>query len=96
MISFNQSTEGLAILIDPDSPATPDSHPDTVTASQPAATASADRVVPAALALLSVVIPARDEAGCIASTVEHLHLELALHAIPHEIVVVDDGSIDAT
>jgi hypothetical protein len=28
----------------------------------------------APLALLSVVIPARDEAGCIASTVEHLHL----------------------
>ena len=43
---------------------------------------------------LSVVIPARDEAGCIASTVEHLHLELRLHGVPHEIVVVDDGSRD--
>jgi hypothetical protein len=30
------------------------------------------------LKLLSVVIPARDEEGCIASTVEHLHLELKL------------------
>jgi dolichol-phosphate mannosyltransferase len=48
------------------------------------------------LRLLTVVIPARDEAGCIASTVQHLHLELALHGIPHEIVVVDDGSTDAT
>jgi len=48
------------------------------------------------LRLLSVVIPARDEAGCIASTVEHLHLELALNGIPHEIVVVDDGSTDET
>lgn len=45
---------------------------------------------------LSVVIPARDEAGCIASTVEHLHLELTLHGISHEIVVVDDGSRDET
>lgn len=36
---------------------------------------------------LAVVIPARDEAGCIASTVEHLHMELRLHGIDHEIIV---------
>ena len=48
------------------------------------------------LALLSVVIPARDEAGCIISTVEHLHLELRMQGVPHEIVVVDDGSTDDT
>ena len=49
-----------------------------------------------ALKLLSVIIPARDEEGCIASTVEHLHLELKLHNVPHEIMVVDDGSRDRT
>ena len=48
------------------------------------------------LQLLSVVIPARNEDGCIASTVEHLHVELRLAGIPHEIVVVDDGSTDRT
>jgi dolichol-phosphate mannosyltransferase len=48
------------------------------------------------LKLLSVVIPARDEEACIASTVEHLRLELRLHEIEHEIIVVDDGSTDKT
>jgi dolichol-phosphate mannosyltransferase len=48
------------------------------------------------LKLLSVVIPAQNEAGCIAATVEHLHLELTLNSVPHEIVVVDDGSSDET
>ncbi len=45
---------------------------------------------------LSIVIPARNEEGCIASTVEHLHLELNLQKVPHEIIVVDDGSTDRT
>lgn len=48
------------------------------------------------LRLLSVVIPARDEQGSIAGAVEHLHVELRLRGIPHEIVVVDDGSTDST
>jgi dolichol-phosphate mannosyltransferase len=48
------------------------------------------------LQLLSIVIPARNEEACIASTVQHLELELRLHEIAHEIVVVDDGSTDAT
>jgi len=50
----------------------------------------------APLSLLSIVIPARDEEGAIASTIEHLHLELSLRGVPHEIIVVDDGSTDRT
>ena len=38
----------------------------------------------------------RNEEGAISSTVEHLHLELRLHNVPHEIVTVDDGSTDGT
>jgi dolichol-phosphate mannosyltransferase len=49
-----------------------------------------------AMRRLSIVIPARDEEGCIARTVEHLHVELRSHSIEHEIVVVDDGSSDRT
>jgi dolichol-phosphate mannosyltransferase len=54
------------------------------------------RVDAAPLELLTIVIPARDEEGCITSTVEHLYVELNIHGVPHEIVVVDDGSTDAT
>ena len=49
-----------------------------------------------ALELLSVVVPARNEAETIASVVEHVHLELRLNQIRHEIIVVDDGSSDQT
>ena len=51
---------------------------------------------PEPLQLLSVVIPARDEEGCITSTVTHLSVELKLNNVPHEIIVVDDGSTDRT
>jgi dolichol-phosphate mannosyltransferase len=50
----------------------------------------------APLTLLSVIIPARNEGECICSTVEHLDLELRLRGVPHEILVVDDGSSDST
>ena len=59
-------------------------------------TANSPRINLVRLTLLSVIIPARDEEGCIASTVEHLFVELRLRNVPHEIVVVDDGSTDNT
>jgi dolichol-phosphate mannosyltransferase len=46
--------------------------------------------------LLSVVVPARDEAGCIASTVTAIITTLEAHDIPHEMLIVDDGSSDET
>jgi dolichol-phosphate mannosyltransferase len=48
------------------------------------------------LTRLSIVIPARNEEGCVASTIRRLHDELYVHKIPHEIIVVDDGSVDRT
>jgi dolichol-phosphate mannosyltransferase len=52
--------------------------------------------MPNDLTLLSVIIPARNEQDALPSTVEHLFVELRRNGIPHEIVVVDDGSMDAT
>lgn len=46
--------------------------------------------------LLSVVIPARNEEGCIGDTVAELLETLDRERIPCEIVVVDDNSEDAT
>jgi dolichol-phosphate mannosyltransferase len=45
---------------------------------------------------LSVIIPARDESGCIASTVSSVLCALRREGIQREIMVVDDGSADAT
>lgn len=55
-----------------------------------------DRALRPPLHLLSVVVPARNEESCIGAMLEHLHLELRLRDVPHEIVVVDDGSTDGT
>lgn len=45
---------------------------------------------------LSAVIPARDEAGNIGSTIDRVSERLRRERIPYEIVVVDDGSRDST
>lgn len=45
---------------------------------------------------LSVVIPARNEEGCLEETVAGIAAALGAARIPYEIVIVDDGSTDAT
>jgi dolichol-phosphate mannosyltransferase len=48
------------------------------------------------LRLYSVVIPARDEEASLPDTVRTIHQTFTRENVPHEIVVVDDGSRDAT
>jgi dolichol-phosphate mannosyltransferase len=50
----------------------------------------------APLSLYSVVIPARDEQDSLPSTVTDIYQTLQREGVPHEIVVVDDGSHDRT
>src|SRR5580698_10436205 len=45
---------------------------------------------------LSVVIPARNEEGCLEETLERLVQTLQAQHIPFEIIVADDGSTDET
>lgn len=48
------------------------------------------------LTLYSVVIPARDEQDSLPSTLHDIHAVFQRAGVPHEIVVVDDGSRDRT
>ena len=48
------------------------------------------------LALFSLVIPARDEEASLPPTLRALHAALKAAEVPHEFVVVDDGSHDRT
>jgi dolichol-phosphate mannosyltransferase len=50
----------------------------------------------APLNLFSVIIPARDEEESLPSTIEDISRTLTAEGVPHEIVVVDDGSSDRT
>lgn len=51
---------------------------------------------PAPLSLLSVVIPARDEEESLPATLRAIAEAFGHAGVPHEIVVVDDGSQDRT
>ena len=48
------------------------------------------------LTLFSVVIPARNEEESLPETLRDIYTVFTTHAVPHEIVVVDDGSSDQT
>ena len=50
----------------------------------------------APLQLFSVVIPARDEEESLPGTLQALFEAFSAAGVPHEIVVVDDGSRDGT
>ena len=71
-------------------------HPDGLERSDERRLAHSTPPTTSRLSRLTVVIPARDEEACIAATLEQLHAELRLHDVPHEIIVVDDGSRDRT
>ncbi|MBC8041407.1 MAG: glycosyltransferase family 2 protein [Opitutaceae bacterium] len=51
---------------------------------------------PGGLRLYSVIIPARDEAESLPGTLRDIHHTFTAAGVPHEIVVVDDGSTDRT
>jgi dolichol-phosphate mannosyltransferase len=48
------------------------------------------------LTLFSVIMPARDEEASLPATVRGIHETFLREGVPHEIVVVDDGSQDVT
>ncbi len=48
------------------------------------------------LSLYSVIIPARNEEESLPSTIDDLVCAFTVENVPHEIVVVDDGSTDGT
>jgi dolichol-phosphate mannosyltransferase len=50
----------------------------------------------APLSLYSIIIPARDEEESLPPTLQDLHETFTREGVPHEIVVVDDGSRDNT
>jgi len=51
---------------------------------------------PGTLSLYSVIMPARDEEESLPGTLREIHGVFSAANIPHEIVVVDDGSRDRT
>jgi dolichol-phosphate mannosyltransferase len=48
------------------------------------------------LSLFSIVVPARDEEAALPGTLGDIHAAMSGAGVPHEIVVVDDGSRDGT
>ena len=53
-------------------------------------------MAPAPLTLFSVVLPARDEEASLPPTLRAIYAAFTSAGIPHELIVVDDGSKDST
>ena len=53
-------------------------------------------MAPAPLTLFSVVLPARDEEASLPPTLRAIYAKFTRAGIPHELIVVDDGSKDTT
>ena len=53
-------------------------------------------MAPAPLTLFSVVLPARDEEASLPPTLRAIYAAFTRAGIPHELIVVDDGSKDST
>ncbi len=60
------------------------------------APAPASRHAPGSLRLFSVIIPARDEEESLPGTLRDIYQTFTAANVPHELVVVDDGSRDKT
>ncbi len=84
MTVLNQANQNLLFISAADAPA------------EKAVTTEMEDVSSSTELALSVVVPAYNEENAVADQITSIHRVLTDHAIPYEIIVVDDGSDDKT